>query len=148
MLKHSPAAMMRGGGGGGGRGVKRTVHRVWTAATTASSHTVDRSDSRVMEGREVKTRQGNRQWVSRQVAGELQAASWMRRRGRRGRQPSVEEGETSSRRKKRRSSSLSERKERRRRLVSIEGSKFVVSSGGKKLRRVSSSDTGKIYCIT
>lgn len=118
------------------------MHRVWTAAASAtSSPALQPGEGRAMEGREVKTRQGNRQWVARGVT--VQASAWMRRKRRRLSSFGLEEGDLPGR-KKRKSCSESERKGRRKRLVSIEGRKFVVSSGGRKLRRVSSSDTSEL----
>ena len=125
MLKHSLSTPVAGGGE---RRSKHSVHRVWTAT---GNHIPAAGDGGVMMGHEVKTRQGNRQWVANRLPSGIPVPK------KRKRSLTEQQGDTPhSSRKKRRSMSTSRERGKRKRLLSIEGRKFIVLSGGKKLRHL------------
>lgn len=130
MMKHaltSPIAMRET------VGIKRSVHRVWTASAASSSQSATRGGA--MEGREVKTRQGNRQWIAKRSADKTPASKKKRRRSSTQERGTPRHGSHSSRRRRSRG---------RRNLVSIDGTSFFMSSSGKKLRRVPSAEAGDV----
>ena len=100
---------------------KQSVHKVWTSTAAATSVPTAAAATSVptgvMKGREVKTRQGNRQWVASKLTSETPVSKKRRR-------SSAGETPCSSRKKKRRSLSASRERAKRKRL-SIEGCKLI-----------------------
>lgn len=99
-----------------------------TSAVPSSAHPL-----KCLSGRESKTRHGNRQWVSKHVRRTPQLTpNYTRGTGYRGFHKQKERGSPGNRRRRNLFSS---------RLISLSGQKFVVDSGGCRMKRVSLSTT-------
>lgn len=101
-----------------------------TSAVPSSAHPLKR-----LSGRESKTRHGNRQWVSKHVRRTPQLTSnYARGTGYRGFHKQKGRGSSVPGNRRRRNLFSSQ-------LISLSGQKFVVDSGGCRMKRVSLSST-------